>query len=451
MTTEDLAPLIRAARRNLRFDEPLAADDPRLVDLNAVRGDFRLHRFLFELGIDAADGPLDAPPDCQYVLFGGHRGCGKSTELRRLAAELHRPDRYYVVLVDVLKLLDVNDVEYSDVLLAQAEALTAQLGRDGIDIDGVHVERLQDWFFERIESHTQTKELAAELKAGAEVKAGLPFLGRLLAGVVNSIRANSVHKHELRRMVRASFPQFADACNGLIEHARERVRAEQQGQGLLFIVDGTDRLRGDDADAFFERDVYQLKMVRANAIYCAPIDLISERGVLAQSFSIVRLPMIKLADKHAETPLPEAMDTMRRMALARIDGRLFTDARAILDYLIRISGGHPRDLIRLLSYALAESFGRPIDHAAAEEAVRRLATDYRRIIQQEDYALLAAIDRAPPEFTPIDGRTRRLLYDLALLEYNSFWWASHPAVRTLEGYCAARHELASADTPDVAE
>jgi hypothetical protein len=83
--------------------------------------------------------------------------------------------------------------------------------------------------------------------------------------------------------------------------------------------------------------------------------------------------------------------------------------------------------------------------------VRRLATDYRRIIQQEDYALLAAIDRAPPEFTPIDGRTRRLLYDLALLEYNSFWWASHPAVRTLEGYCAARHELASADTPDVAE
>ena len=451
MTAEDLKPLIHEARRNLRFDEPLAADDPRLVDLNAVRGDFRLHRFLFELGIDAPDGPVDAPPDCQYVLFGGHRGCGKSTELRRLGAALHRADRYYVVLVDVLQLLDVNDVEYSDVLLAQAEALTAQLERDGIDIDGVHLQRLHDWFFERIESRTKTRELAAELKAGAEVKTGLPLLGRLLAGIVNSIRANSVHKDELRRVVRASFPQFADAFNGLIEHARERVGAEQRGRGLLFIVDGTDRLRGNDADAFFERDVYQLKMVRANVVYCAPIDLISERGVLAQSFSIVRLPMIKLADKHAETPLPEAMEAMRRMALARIDARLFTDAGAILDYLIRVSGGHPRDLIRLLSYALAESFGRPIDQAAAEEAVRRLATDYRRIIQQDDYALLATIDWAPPEYTPIDKNTRRLLYDLALLEYNSFWWASHPAVRTLDGYRTALGELAAEHAPDATQ
>ena len=28
----------------------------------------------------------------------------------------------------------------------------------------------------------------------------------------------------------------------------------------------------------------------------------------------------------------------------------------------------------------------------------------------------------------------RLLYDLVLLEYNSYWWCSHPLVRTLRPY-----------------
>ena len=50
----------------------------------------------------------------------------------------------------------------------------------------------------------------------------------------------------------------------------------------------------------------------------------------------------------------------------------------------------------------------------------------------------------------------RLLYDLVLLEYNSYWWRSHPLVRTLAGRLASRlvlqlaHavELAQAETAD---
>ncbi len=37
----------------------------------------------------------------------------------------------------------------------------------------------------------------------------------------------------------------------------------------------------------------------------------------------------------------------------------------------------------------------------------------------------------------LDGEEERvnfLLYNLALLEYNSFWQRSHPAIRDLEGY-----------------
>lgn len=84
-----------------------------------------------------------------------------------------------------------------------------------------------------------------------------------------------------------------------------------------------------------------------------------------------------------------------------------------------------------------------IDGPAATSAVQRLATDYKRLLEPEDYQLLAEIDQAPLDYAPVTPQTRRLLYNLALLEYNSFWWQSHPVVRTLPGYREARTALSA--------
>lgn len=86
--------------------------------------------------------------------------------------------------------------------------------------------------------------------------------------------------------------------------------------------------------------------------------------------------------------------------------------------------------------------GERFDRAAAESAVRKLGTEYQRLLEPDDYSLLAEIDRKPAEFTPVSDQTRRLLYNLALLEYNAFWWQSHPVVRTLSGYRQALEAIA---------
>ena len=41
-------------------------------------------------------------------------------------------------------------------------------------------------------------------------------------------------------------------------------------------------------------------------------------------------------------------------------------------------------------------------------------------------------------FFLLSERVRGLLYNLALLEYNDFYWRSHPVIRTLPAYEAAR-------------
>lgn len=422
-----------AAKRALKFDTPLDPDDSHeFVPLNAARGLFSEDKLLWELHV--AGGELQEFDDPMYMLFGGHRGCGKSTELKRLAKELHDPRKYYVVFVDALAESDKNNLRYSDILFAQAKVLFTQLDASGISLDQVFLTSIEQWFSERIEKHESLQSFAAEVRAGVTAKHGIPFVGGLFASMSVSARDNTTHREELRTVIRNFFSEFAQAYNALIAHAEEKLQQHDLGRKLLFVIDGTDRLQGEDAQRFFIHDVHQLKQIRSNFIYCAPIDMLSESGVLRQHFSIQRLPMIKLTEKGESDMLVGARDALRDLVTRRVDSRLF-DHPDTIDYLIQYSGGHLRDLIRLMSLALAETMGKmAITRQIADAAIKQLTTDYRRLIHQDDYHLLREIDAKGPEFTPTSDTTRQLLYDLVLLEYNSYWWQTHPVVRTLPAY-----------------
>lgn len=103
------------------------------------------------------------------------------------------------------------------------------------------------------------------------------------------------------------------------------------------------------------------------------------------------------------------------------------------DQLIDSSGGQPRDLLRLLKYAFTHAERDHFDNDAARQAVRQVASEFQRMLEPEDYELLAGIDSIskPPPHT---DRTRHLLYNLALLEYNDYYWRSHPAIRATDAY-----------------
>ncbi len=131
----------------------------------------------------------------------GHVSCGKSTELSQLCAELHHPDRYWVVRVDLLDLIDPNDARYCDVWLAVAEQLAQHLQDDQVPVTPVVLDRLRRWFSERVLSTGQVKDFAASLHTEAEVSTGLPFVGKLPARLTSAIRIGSTHRESLRNVV----------------------------------------------------------------------------------------------------------------------------------------------------------------------------------------------------------------------------------------------------------
>jgi hypothetical protein len=147
----------------------------------------------------------------------------------------------------------------------------------------------------------------------------------------------------------------------------------------------------------------------------------------------VRLPLLKIRDRDGEDVL-ENMAVMREMALRRVPEQFF-DELGTVDYLVRYSGGHPRDLLRLLNVAISYADEDCIDRDAAEKAVKQVANEYRRFINDSDYSRLVQIDLhpdAPDDFT--DEKSHELLDNLALLEYGDYFWKSHPLITSLPGY-----------------
>ena len=424
---------------SLQLDEPLEGeDDPRWVDTMSARGENSLLRLKRVLGVNVSDGRPTRPPKRGYYLFCGHRGCGKSTELRRIRNDLDTPDIYYVVFADATLELDVNNLRYQDILLHLAGKLMERLKDDSISIDDTHLQKLQDWFMERVEMQAVTRELALEIETSGQAGVGIPGLANLFTRISNSLKTNSANKEELRRTLQNYFTDFADAFNHLIEAAEEAILATGEDRRILFIIDGTDRLSGNDAQAFFVSDVHQLQQVHGLFIYCAPIHLAYEGSTIRQNFSdIFQLPMMKVTNEDNSSN-QNGRDAMRSMLHLRAAPNLFDDG--VADSLIEYSGGHPRDLFRLLLNAFKYAENDRFDESSAQRAVREAATDFRRFLHPEDYELLANMDSA--RVSPIlSDRTRSLLYNLALLEYNNFYWRSHPVIRTTDAYQAARNAL----------
>ena len=82
------------------------------VDLDDVRGDSKaLQRLIATVRAN--------PVGSTHQIFYGHRGTGKSTELFRLGQQLETGDqKFLVVRLDALEILDLSDLDFPDIFLA---------------------------------------------------------------------------------------------------------------------------------------------------------------------------------------------------------------------------------------------------------------------------------------------------------------------------------------------
>ncbi len=434
---------IYEAMAALDFEEALDSDDPRYQDTLDARGDFKMFELYRHLFVNTSDPdnfklPIRLAKSSIYTLFCGHIGCGKSTELRRVAKKLNADNLFFVVFLDVLKELDINNLTYADVLLALAKQLFKTLETQNIHVDKILLDSLENWFKERIETNEKIKTIASEIRSGAEIKTGVPFLSSLFTSMTGFMQSNSTYKQEFRNVIISTFSQFAEAFNRCVVAAEDAIQKAAKGRKILFVIDGTDRLRNEDGINFFVKDVHQLTQIQGYFVYCAPIHLFYEQNQIHRSFTKTILPMIKLHDRD-KNPLPDNQKIMREMLFKRFSAKFFTHPD-LADKLIEYSGGCPRELLRLVYYAYLNMQFDQLDQQAVDLAIKDLAIDYKRLLDTSDYPLLVQIDHTHQAELNSE-RVRHFLYQTIVLEYNNFWREPHPAIRLLPAYQEALNDF----------
>jgi len=418
-------------------EEPLRKGeaDPRYVDLTGARGSDDLAA-LIARHIRRSDRPPS--PAFVKLLFTGHRGCGKTTELFRLKTKLEEQG-YFVVYFDVEEELDVADVSYLDVLVTLAQETERQLRESEVvtvELNPQLLEAVARWFGTTVITEEKGRDversLGAEFGLGAESPAIV--LAKMLATVKGEIKSSSKRREVYRNQLERNVWDLITYVNDLLDDAQVRLQ-EAGSAGLVVIVDGLEKViyreigteKRSSHEILFIEHSEQLKAPRCHTIYTIPLSLLFNWNI-TQVFpdGYYLVPMVKIAEEDGSA-CRAGREALYQVVARRLDVEAIFEQPDLLWRLVELSGGHVRDLLRLVRYAFDYTDER-VGPAHVEQACQRLVNDYGRLVRDQDLPRLHQVHRERP--APTDEFSL-LLFNLLILEYcNDQPWADvHPAVQ----------------------
>jgi hypothetical protein len=383
------------------------------------------------------------PDGSLKMLFAGHKGCGKTTELVRLQRDIQHD---FVILnfsaVQELDILNINYIELFIVAMSKLFEFAASEPR--ITVEPKYIESVRNWLATNEIEEINQQYMGMDLTAGAKAGADLPFLASFFAKFTASAKTSSSLKEVLKKKVEPKLSDLIFHCNNLIHQIKGQL-SKIGKKGLLIIFEDLDKADLQKGEDIFYVHSAQLAQLNCHCIFTFPIALLYNIrfGNIKTSYSEdFVLPMIKVQDRNGDE-YSDGIDVMTRITAQRMDLSLFDDPD-ILKQMILFSGGCLWDLFQLVKdaadYALdfdREKINRD-DFDAARKILKRdyeftIAEDSDREITVDQYfdALQAcATDpKKKPESTEVilDLRNNR-----TVLSYNDEYWSDvHPAVREI--------------------
>jgi AAA ATPase domain len=417
--------------------KPLGPDDPRYVPCDDARGEDDLVIQLTN-AIRWSDSSL-------HLLYAGHRGAGKSTELLRLKRNLEKPPegegKFFVIYFEAdTEDIDVNDADFADVLLAIIRELGKSLR------DKAQIELGSSWF----------SKFLGDLKTllGSEVEFEKLEFDAKIAKFTAAIKSSPDARRKIRDALEPNVSNLIEAGNELLDEAVTQLRIKGY-KDLVIIVDNLDRIVLRDIpnsqfnthEQLFINRGAQLAQLRAHVLYTLPISMVFSPKATALVNIFGRqpavLPMVKVITPDNKDCEP-GMDAMRkivekRLTAAGVEADKAFDKPETLTYLCRASGGHPRNLLILIRSACTASTTLPLTLRAAEQSVRRMTTDFERALNSPKFfdTLREVNDTRKLPGSEYD---QLLLYNLSVLEYlnGNPWYAVNPAVLLLPVFQRAK-------------
>jgi hypothetical protein len=381
---------------------------------------------------DELASPFRAPP--KYFLS-GNRGCGKSTELRRIAAAKEIKSRYFPIYFSMRDEADVNNLDYKETLLAMGERLFSDFTKRGGKIPESLERELTRWRGKVMEVIVRGPRVSQ-----VDIEGGLAgFFSNL--GV--RMKLEPATRREVRQVIENDTYKLMEVINSIVEVIRKQTRKMP-----LLLIDDLDK-----PDAAASKEIFCDHREAMLLPECAIVYTVSNALFYMPEFERIRdravfVPNVRLSARNSQRN--SARDesgyaTLREMVHRRIHPDLL--APRVVDEAVRISGGVFGELARVMRASIAQAQRTGVvqlQHVLNAEA--EIRAEYRRMLTAEQRAMLREVRlhkriAHPAEMVP-------LLQMLAVMEYadSEAWCDVHPALVQLldeEGKLSSKSKVPS--------
>ncbi|MGK7903418.1 MAG: ATP-binding protein [Hormoscilla sp.] len=422
------------------------------IDFASVRGGKIIEALSRTIAVLAPDQPT-----CQ--LFTGHIGCGKSTELLRLKAELEERG-FHVIYFESSQDLDMADVDVTDILLAIARQVSENLEMMKINLQPRGFKRILKEAADFLQTPIELSG-SIEVPGVGEITASNDELGFSLPGGIATITAKTQQSPTLRQRLRNWLePRTNPILQAINQEIFDRATRELQNlgkKGLVVIVDNLDRVHNKRTSSgsllpeylFIDRG-QQLRQLNCHVVYSIPLSLVfsndSERlkNRLGGGIPPKVLPMVPVQMRDGSECLA-GMNLLRQMVMTRAFPQVDTserqgliaevfDSRETLDRLCRISGGHVRNLLGLL-YSCLQQADPPFDRESLETVIREHRDYLISSIADDEWELLKKL--VTRQNVSGDEEYQTLLRSMFVYEYRDregSWFWINPALAEAKNF-----------------
>lgn len=428
----DLARFYRAANPSRPLKVAEAEDRRYYIDFSSVRGG----DIVSELGRTIV---LLSPDQPTTQLFTGHIGCGKSTELFRLKGGLEQQN-FHVVYFESDRDLEMADVDISDILLMIAHQVTKSVEAVGIRLRPTYLEKLFRNLLETLRSPMEISDVSFSVG---------------IAAITARAKESPEMRSQLRQYLEPRTKGIIDAINEEIFEAAIKQLKEQGKRGLVVIVDNLDRIdpisrpngRSQSEYLFVDRGE-QLKRLSCHVVYTIPLALIfsDELPRLSNRFGTAPklLAMVPVTTRTGE-PLARGRSLLQKMVMVRAFPTLSEsdrwqqidqvfDSADTLMRLVGISGGHMRNLMRLL-YGCLQKGDLPIQIETLESVIRDERDALLGLIDAQDWAhLFEAISEGDAQGSTAYNSLLRSLFLYEYRDSDGRWFGLNPVLAETRRY-----------------
>ena len=413
------------------FTDNQEIEEKYYIDFSSVRGGKIIEDLKDNIAMWSPDEPT-----CQ--LFTGHIGCGKSTELWLLKQQLEA-EGFHVVYFESDKDLEMGDLDVSDILLTIARQVSESLNtREKLNLDEPRR------FKSIIEGALKLLQTEIEISPEVELSFGIA-----------KITAQAKASPQLRSKLR---DYLGPRSNGIIETINQELlepahkKLKQRGKnGLVVIVDNLDKVdsspkpwgRPQPEYLFVDRGE-QLASLHCHVIYTLPLALrfSNDFNTLTQRFKSDPqvLPMVSIQLRDGKE-FGEGMAKLRQLVLARAFPHLeeqqrlekiteIFDSTETLDYLCKMSGGHVRNILRILNDAIKKQKGLPISSENLNKVIQNFRNERTLAVDDQEWELLRQV--AQTKKVKGDDGYQRLIRSMFVYEYRDdegSWFDINPILK----------------------